>query len=351
MAVVEVTVVVDTNIFANGEYSSRRFKKLVKRAERKGHRLVVPRVVVWEWAEHARAAHDLYRSQARFAARRIDPLLRDAINVPPAANVEALVDTIAKDISDAGAEVVDPPDLSGLDAVRQQVLQIGHGTKRDQIKTGAADALVAATVDIVAEEQQPVVLVTGDQHLRSLVDDPPRVRVVADAHDLWSLLAVVAPAEPVVVKRFEQFVLESVRQEIAEGAYPLPSGIPRYDQHVAEALDVSNEAEVYDVTILGIDKVTADDTEVVEDDEERFLTAELTLSGTVGAFSWRLGGPDDELIHDYGEGDVQIRVTGTADLDDTFHPLSYELDGPVRLEVPEEYWDVFAGVGGVQDPT
>jgi hypothetical protein len=65
------TVVVDTNVFENGLFSEGLFTKLVQRVERKGHDLCVPRVVVWEWAEHAKSLHDAYVSQARFAARRI----------------------------------------------------------------------------------------------------------------------------------------------------------------------------------------------------------------------------------------------------------------------------------------
>ncbi len=350
MAVVKVTVLVDTNVFANGEFSSSRFEKLVKRVEKKGQRLVVPLVVVWEWAQHAQAAHELYRSQARFAARRIDPLLREAIDVPPPADIDNLVAAIVKAVTTAGAEVADPPEGSGVDAVRQQVLQVGHGAKAEQVKTGAADALLAATVDSIADETPGAILVSADKRLGSFVHDPPRVHVVEGVPDLWNLLLTVAPAETVVVERFEEYVLNRVKQELAEGNYPLPSGSPQYDRAVAEVLDLHRDAELFDLTILNVSEVRAVESEVVGDDDERFLSAELAFFGFVGAFSWRFGGPDDELIHEYGEGEVQIKVVATGDLDEEFNPVSYELDGPIRLEVTEEYWDAVADQLEVEDP-
>ena len=342
VAIVEVTVLVDTNVFANGEFSNAGFQKLVKRVERKGHRLVVPLVVVWEWAEHAQAAHELYRSQARFAAKRIDPLLRGAVDVPPAADIEMLVALIVNAVTAAGGEVADPPEGSGVHAIRQQVLQIGHGTKIDRVKTGAADALLAATVESVADDTPPVVVVSADQRLGSLVHDPPRVRVVERVPDLWNLLLTVAPAERVVVERFEKYVLNRIEEEIADGRHPLPSGSPRYDRAVAQVLDVHDEADAFDLAILNVSAVRAVDSEVVQDDDDRFLSAELVFVAVVGASSWRVGGPEGELISEYGEGEVQINVMATGDLDEEFNPVSYELDGPIRLEVTEPYWDEFA---------
>lgn len=350
MAVVERTVVVDTNVFANGEFSCSRFKKLVKRVEKKGHRLVVPLVVVWEWAEHAQAAHELYRSQARFAARRIDPLLRGAIDVPPPADIEGLVAAIDRAVTAAGAEIADPPEGSGVDSVRQQVLQIRHGVKIEQVKTGAADALLAATVRSVADEAPGAILVSADKRLGSLVHDPPRARVVDRLPDLWNLLLAIAPAERVVVERFEEYVLNRVKEDLAEGNYPLPSGTPQYGQAVAELLDVHHDAELFDLTVNSVSEVRAVESEIVEDDDERFLSAELAFVGFVGASSWRFGGPDDDLIHEYGEGEVQIKVMATGDMDEEFNPVSYELDGPIRLEVTEAYWDALAERLEVEDP-
>lgn len=339
VAVVEFAVVVDTNVFENGEFSNTRFQKLAKRVEKKGHTLIVPAVVVWEWAEHAHAAHELYRSQARYAARRIDSLFRGAIEVPAPSDVEELVAAIFDAVIATGAGVADPPDGSAVDAVRQQVLQIGHGVKSEKVKTGAADALLAATVESIADERGGAILVSADERLTSLVHDPPRVRVVKRLPDLWKLLIAVAPAEAVVVERFTKYALDSINAELAEGKSPLPTGRPHYDQAVSEALDLNDDSELFDLTLHEVLQVEALEPEVVQDDDVRFLSAELVVVGFVGAFSWRIAGPDAELVHDYGEAELRITLTATADLDEEFNPISFELDGPVTLQISDTYWN------------
>ena len=136
--------------------------------------LIIPQVVIWEWAEHAAKAIDELREENR--TFRVDAGLYEQPSLCEAPNKAQLVDQIAKSLPrfDSGVWpksvwTWQPADEDYRHAVRSQVLQIGTAELKSGVKTGAADYLVLACVRAQIGDRataEPVILASDDKHLR-----------------------------------------------------------------------------------------------------------------------------------------------------------------------------------------
>ncbi len=143
-------VVVDTNVLGAGRLQIDQIEGLADELLYVDVEVVVPEVVIWEWAEHARADLIDLEENARQLRKRVG---RAGLN-----DLHPAVSAAGSEIPD-GQEIVERmrarlealPNVrvlptspeAALDGLRSQVLQIGAGSRKPSAggtKTGAADA-------------------------------------------------------------------------------------------------------------------------------------------------------------------------------------------------------------------
>jgi hypothetical protein len=162
----ERVVVLDTNFVGRGRLQVDAVRQLAGRLSERGHSVVIPEVVVWEWAQHAFDALQEARVALDKASRDVDGRLCLTLPELQVPDVLQLVDTISSVLLEMpGVTILASDDASPSDAVQQQVLQIGLGIRKAGVKTGAADALVLSSVEVLVESCIEVVLCSGDKLL------------------------------------------------------------------------------------------------------------------------------------------------------------------------------------------
>lgn len=148
-----------------GQFSSSTLAKMVADAG-DGATFIIPKVVIWEWAEHAVSASNVLNAAAR--SSRVDELIITAPKIVPTPSIEEVIRKIERALP-VGVEIDSPDEATWEEAIRQQILQIGMGEKKQAVKTGAADAIVAATIKkYSADSEYAVVVVSGDKKLREV---------------------------------------------------------------------------------------------------------------------------------------------------------------------------------------
>jgi hypothetical protein len=284
-----VTVVMAADFVGRGRYRSLAVRRLAERLHARRHKLVIPEVVVWEWAEqlHQRvrgATLTLERLHADVAGSGLAlcipwPDIGDLEDdVDQADQIEDVVDRIEADLRTmAGVSIVTATLADGAEAIRNQVLQLGVGTRRNGVKTGAADGLVIAAVERCVQERvtnDPIVLCTGDaplaRHIAGLDGAPITVRT---ERELWASIATTAAVDPSVADAIHASVEFELAEWLARAPgsrdteFPLlAAGVAVDDAVVGSAgrrVDVSYgfAVTVHDVELLDVDAV-----EVVDDD-------------------------------------------------------------------------------------
>ena len=171
-----IRVVIDANFMGGGRLKRATLDRLLDlQTPETAVLVVVPEVVVWEWAEHAH--YDLLKAQGQLApASRLHGylgVLPPPFEVPGPVELAARVAaTLTETLGDAvEVDVHDPMD--GLDAVRFQVLQLEGCERKGKddvwVKTGAPDRLVFSTVRRQIADRpasDSVILGSGDGLLR-----------------------------------------------------------------------------------------------------------------------------------------------------------------------------------------
>ena len=210
------TIVLDTNSMPRGRFNSQTLGAYLNAAG--GGKVVVPEVVVWEWAEHAHSALEDLSHDARALSNGPSSVALPAIPPPPSKS--DLVKGIIQDLTSAGVQVWAPEPQHWRDALREQVLQDGMGEVRGGVKTGAADAIVCACVGSQLEDgRQPVILVSSDRRLRKRVRDIEEAVLVASGIEevLQAVLTFVPPTEELALAIEENLPLR-LNEAIAESA-------------------------------------------------------------------------------------------------------------------------------------
>ena len=202
-------VVVDSNYVGRGDFSVRRLKAVVSLLG-DGGEVVVPEVVVWEWAEHA--AHAIEQLLDQTARLPVDGAVYQPVAQPICPSKDDLIRAIESNLPPGVSIWRATPDQHA-DAVRAQVLQIGTAERKGGVKTGAADHLVAECVAAQLEDRrnaEAVVLASNDKRLRKVCrgiygDD---VLFASGDVELIKTLVEFAPAEAELLEAVEEDLKE-----------------------------------------------------------------------------------------------------------------------------------------------
>lgn len=210
------TIVLDTNAMPHGQYRSRTINEL-RRFMGDTASIVVPEVVVWEWAEHAHRAQLALKLTVE--QHRVDPGIVPRTIAPSTPSLEHLVEAIAAALAGQDVEIWAPGHGAWKDAVRQQVLQVGSGETKKDVKTGAADAIVLKCAESFAyESEPPVILLTSDAQLRVVA-----TREIADlmtangTHDVLRKISEFTPATIDLEVRAAEVLPDLFNARLAEG--------------------------------------------------------------------------------------------------------------------------------------
>lgn len=173
-----IYIVFDANVFGEDAFPNiRLIEKYVEVCRRRGVELLIPESVVWELAEHATARSQEILALIETHNRKREQWGISIIELPGAFSPE----DIRRNIEDAGATVIELTEADAKEALRDQVLQVGAGTRKGKTKTGASDS--AAFRSVVTEYGnviENVLIVTADTEgatstFERLGGAPPRI--------------------------------------------------------------------------------------------------------------------------------------------------------------------------------
>ena len=235
-------LILDTNALRDGQFSSSALQQWARALGEGEVDLVIPEVVVWEWAEHADSAYASLAATHR--DYKVDPAVLPVPPLPEASAKSELISRIRGLIS-RPAVVWSPGEATWESAVRDQVLQTGVGERKQGVKTGAADAIVLACVAEQVEDRrgtEAVILATRDKGLRKACKDRFGVEVllVLGTGDLLSTLIAFAPAEQDLLEATEEWLDRAIRSGLSSDLRaPLDTFAMGYTVRHASARDAS----------------------------------------------------------------------------------------------------------------
>ena len=322
------SIVLDTNFASRGKYQSKRLRKVIERLVARGHEVVIPEVVVWEWAEHLhrklKFAHEVAGSAGVDATA--SGLAIGVANVELPA-IEKLCDGIVADLTAIpGVNVQRASPQDAVRAIRDQVLQVGMGSRRTGTKTGAADSLVLATALRASDDlfhDRTVVLCSNDAELADAahVCDRPLI-VIRDLSVLWRWHGTTQPVDDDLANAVERWLVD-IHQTSVDGVLQQltidPMELGRIDHHLLRiAADLESRDDHYqlEVQLNRFDRVWVTDVEVVDGDElPHIVLATVTALGDVVVDDWYFNA-DGELEHDQGAAQAQTTTTVVAAFDE-----------------------------------
>lgn len=205
-------LVLDANAVGRGQYSAKGLRAWLNAVGEDGQ-VVIPEVVVWEWAEHAHAAHaELQRQLEGF---RVEPSIYPTPALVEAGPVDEVVKQILVELP-RSVDVWSPSSGDWRQALKNQVLQVGNGERKNGVKTGAADSIVLTCVQTQVdsrEEAQPVFLATNDKGLREACrrEFGDEVLLVGTTFDLLKKLNSFRPAEEELILPTQEAISDLVR--------------------------------------------------------------------------------------------------------------------------------------------
>lgn len=349
-------VVVDTNVLGAGRLQIDQIKGLADELLDVDVEVVVPEVVVWEWAEHARSDLVSLEETTRLLRKRLGRAGLDDLHPAASAegsgipDVQEIVDRIMAQLVDVlNVRVLSTSPEAALDGLRSQVLQTGAGSRKPSAggtKTGAADAAwVYDALTLAGGDPARLAFLTKDSDPASAcrargVDPPPtfgsRVAVVN------ALRHLVEEVRRGLVRELTSYVLDEVaddarRAALAE-ALVVPSFLVRQrdsDGPLILSCDVLAIHGVAGVrsfrTDLALGTVVVD---LLVDLETVSVPGELHES-----FLTRT---------DYG---AVVEVPLSARFEPTGEVTGLEPAGPgsARIATPGEHWDTFDSLGKAVD--
>jgi hypothetical protein len=188
-----------------------------------GASIVIPEVVIWEWAEHARAAHVALEETIK--KHRVDVSLAIRPSIAPAPSVDELVRLIEEALP-YEVSVWRPNEDSWRAAVRDQVLQVGSGEIKGNVKTGASDAIVFACVEHQSHHAEgAVVMLTSDKLLRkNLATSFANVRSASGTGALLSALNTFVPDTNDLAVRLMEDLPLYLNERLGDSGEILPFG-------------------------------------------------------------------------------------------------------------------------------
>jgi hypothetical protein len=272
-------VVLDANAMPHGHFNDKTLRQLRSIIGQRSS-IVVPEVVVWEWAEHA------YRARVALTIavdqHRVDRSIMPPAIVPPAPAISEVIATITSVLVSAGVEIWAPSPDVWRDAVRQQVLQVGAGEVKKDVKTGAADGVVLSCAkDLAYRSEPPVVLLSSDSRLRAQAAREVEDLLVANGtRDILTQLNSFEPASEDLELRAAEVLPELFNQRIAEGEPALAFdefGVDLYGNEGRTASDFEIKPQSIDFT--EVDIVEFHNFEIAQVGDSRFGLGEMRMFG------------------------------------------------------------------------
>lgn len=272
-------VVLDANAMPHGHFNDKTLRQL-RIIVGESSSIIVPEVVVWEWAEHA------YRAQTALTIaveqHRVDPKVMPPATVSTPPPISEVIATIVSVLVDSGAEIWTPSHDDWRDAVRQQVLQVGTGEMKKEVKTGAADGLVLACAkDLAYRSEPPVVLLSSDSRLRGQATREVEDLLVANGtRDVLKQLNSFEPASEDLEVRAAEVLPDLFNQRIAEGEPALAFdefGVDLYGNDGRTASDFGIKPQSIDFS--QVDIVEFHNFEIAQVGDSRFGLGEMRMFG------------------------------------------------------------------------
>ncbi|MFF3027592.1 hypothetical protein [Microbacterium sp. NPDC057944] len=272
-------IILDTNSMSRGQYSRSALDSLISAAGRAAS-VVIPEVVIWEWAEHAHSAHVALEEAVR--SNRVDDVVIRRTIVEPVPPIDELVRRIEVSLP-AGVQVWRPDSQAWRLALREQILQMGSGETKNNVKTGASDAVVLACVEsesAVAEDV--VVILTGDKRLQRSAARFGNVRHATGAGGLLAALRTFTPATDDLAVRLMEQLPEYLNERFGDHAETLS-----FHEHGViievgtDRTALKGKAELAELMITQIDIAEIGDLRVEVDGNERVGLAELRVFGNI----------------------------------------------------------------------
>lgn len=264
---------------SRGQYSRAALDSLISAAGRAAS-VVIPEVVIWEWAEHAHSAHVALEEAVR--RNRVDDVVIRRPVVEPVPPIDELVRRI-EDSLPAEVQVWRPRSEAWRLALREQVLQTGSGETKNNVKTGAADAVVLACVESESEgAEDAVVILTGDKRLQRSAARFENVRHATGAGGLLAALRTFAPATDDLAIRLMEQLPEYLNERFGDHAETLS-----FREHGvvveigADRTGLKGKAELAELMITHVDIAEIGNIRVEVDGDERIGLAELRVFGNI----------------------------------------------------------------------
>ncbi|CAH0178330.1 hypothetical protein SRABI02_01421 [Plantibacter cousiniae] len=242
---------------------------------------MVPEVVVWEWAEHAHSSHTALAEVLR--QHRVDAQVLPKVLPPDIPSIEDVVTTISA-LLEKRATIWTPSREVLRDAVRQQVLQLGSGERKKEVKTGAADALVLACVGAQLDEADgAVILLTSDRKLsedcKATFDE---AHVANGSGNLLTQLNKFEPAEEDLSLRTEETLTEYLNENIADLGEAIPFDDFGFEIHSGtQRFSNDTPIRVTAMELAHIDLVETHGFRITRTEDRRYGLANLRIFGDV----------------------------------------------------------------------
>ena len=275
-----IRIVVDTNFLGpRGHLNFRSLKKLRDEIDSANASIVVPEVVLWEWAEHAHDALSKSKSVHDKERRRYDYLeILPDFELPTVQQlVERVEDALLSEqetlsVDDGSVGDVTPitiaahESVDALEALRAQVLLLSPTERRNDVKTGAADYLVFCTTEreLRGNPLDKTVLATDDRKLADFCASNLEGLVVV--RNLAELVPIVLDSISDEEHRFESAFFAAVQMTIADKDSVFMSDLreataistrrddsplPSHDTYVEYQLSSPRNVEVASFILLG----------------------------------------------------------------------------------------------------
>lgn len=275
-------IVLDANFPSRGHFSAGRLRYLVDSLIGSHVEIIVPEVVVWEWAEHAVATLDALVEQHK--RLRVDRSLYPAPSMPEPPAKEDLVTILSRALPKE-ITVWKPTHDEWRAAVRAQILQTGSGERKQGVKTGAADHLVMACVQEQLDERleaEAIVLASRDKKLQRVCQTAfgEDVLYASSDQELLTRLVEFRPVADELIHSVEEEIRYRVNDpmsDIGAALETFSSGFSIIGRH--EPLD-DNQREL--ARLGAVDIVELHDLEVGQHQEDaRLGHADLRIFANV----------------------------------------------------------------------
>lgn len=235
-------VVVDTNVLGAGRLQIDQIEGLADELLYVDVEVVVPEVVIWEWAEHARNDLAGLEETARQLRKRLGRAGLDDLHPAASAGASEIPD-VQEIVERVRARLEALPNVSvlpttpeaALAGLRAQVLQTGAGRRKPAIngtKTGAADAAwVYDALRLAGGDPARLAFLTKDSDparaCRAQDIEPPRTfgsRVAA----VNALRDLVAEVRRELVRDLAVYVLDEIADETRRQSLARALFVPSY---------------------------------------------------------------------------------------------------------------------------